>query len=57
MRIKEVKVYKFDELSDKVKDKVIENFSDINTDYDWYEFIYEDAGQIDLEITGFDLYH
>jgi hypothetical protein len=57
MRIKEVKVYKFDELSDKVKDKVIENLSDINTDYDWYESIYEDAGQIDLEITGFDLYH
>jgi myo-inositol catabolism protein IolC len=38
MEIKEVKVYKFNELDEKAKEKAIERYSDINVDYDWWEF-------------------
>lgn len=31
------KVYKFDELSEEVKNKVIENLYDINIDYSWWD--------------------
>lgn len=57
MRIKitETKVYKFDELTEEQKDKVIEKHCDINIDYEWWQFVYEDAEQIGLKITGFDL--
>ena len=48
-------LYKFDELSDDGKKKVIEKLWDLNVDYEWWEFIYEDAEQVGLEITEFDL--
>lgn len=49
-----ITVYKFNELSEDIQDKVIERQSDINVDYDWWEFVYEDAEQIGLKITEFD---
>ena len=57
MRIKitETKVYKFEELTDEQKDKVIEKHYDINVDYDWWDSVYEDARQIGLKITAFDI--
>jgi len=56
MRIKEVKLYKFNELSEDAKDKAIENLSDINTDFDWYQSVYDDAKENSLlEITEFDI--
>ena len=55
MRIIETKVYKFDELPEDIKEKAIENLYDINVDYEWWQFIYEDAEQIGLEITEFDI--
>lgn len=48
-------VYTFDELSEDGKQKAIESLCDINVDYDWWEYIYEDAGTIGLELTEFDL--
>ena len=57
MRTIRTKVYKFSELSDKAKQKAIEKFYDINVDYDWWESVYEDAENIGLKITGFDLDH
>jgi hypothetical protein len=57
MRIKKIKVYKFNELLESVQNKVLENLSDINIDQDWWEDTYEDAGQIGLDITEFDIYH
>ncbi len=47
--------YKFDELPEDMQDKVIENYYDINVSYDWWEYTYEDAAEIGLKITGFDL--
>ena len=55
MKTKVINVYSFSELSEKAKEKVLNNFSDINTDYDWWSYIYEDAKNIGLKITSFDL--
>ncbi len=55
MQTKTYNVYKFDELTDQQKEKVIQNLSDINVDYDWWNCTYEDAKMIGLEITSFDL--
>lgn len=54
MRIDTVKtkVYKFDELSDKAKEKALEQFRDINTDDNWYESVYE-TWKEKLEAMGY----
>ena len=48
-------VYKFSELSEDAKQKALEAMYDINIDYDWWNYVYEDAENIGLKITEFDL--
>ena len=48
-------VYKFDELSEQAQQKVFEKFHGINVDYDWWEYVCEDAETIGVKITEFDL--
>lgn len=48
-------VYKFDELPEDAQRKVLEHYYDINVDFDWWEFTYEDAKTIGCEIDSFDL--
>lgn len=48
-------VYKFDELPKDAQDKAIERLADINVDGKWWDFAYEDAKQIGLKLTGFDI--
>ncbi len=55
MRIKETKVYPFSELSDEAKEMAIQELADINTDYEWWDLEYEDAAQVGLKLTGFDI--
>ncbi len=55
MRTIETKVYKFDELSTEAQKKAVENLFDINVDHNWWEFTYDDAENIGLRITSFDL--
>jgi len=55
MKTIEINLYKFNELSEEAKDKAIEKLYDINVDFDWWKFTYEDAKNIGLEITSFDL--
>lgn len=55
MRNVRTKVYQFSELSEQAKQKAIETLSHINVDYEWWESIYEDAENIGLDITSFDL--
>lgn len=55
MKTVQVNIYKFSELSETAKQKAIEKHSDINVDYQWWECTYEDAKNIGLKITGFDL--
>lgn len=56
MRIHEIKLYKFDELSEESKQKAVERLSDINVIAEWWEGVYLDAEMIGLKITSFDTY-
>lgn len=53
--IEETTVYLFEELPEEAQQKALENLWDINVDFDWWQFIYEDAECIGLKITEFDL--
>ena len=53
MRTKEINVYTFDELSDRAKERAMNWLLD--TIYDWWESTYEDAANVGLKLTGFDI--
>jgi hypothetical protein len=55
MRIVETKVYLFDELSDEAKEKAIEGLADINIDHEWWDCTYEDAANVGIKLTEFDI--
>ena len=55
--VKEFNVYKFEELPEEGKRKALSNYGDINTDYNWYEFTYDDAKNVGIKILGFDLHY
>lgn len=55
MRTLEIKVYKFTELDDRAKEKARDWYREHALDYDWWEYLYEDAKGIGLKIMGFDL--
>ena len=51
------KVYQFDELSEEVKEKVLDDNRYVAVDYfDWYCDVYSDAEEIGFKIEEFDLY-
>lgn len=54
MRVMETTVYKFGELSDRAKERARDWFRQGNLDYDWWDFIYEDAATI-AGLMGIDL--
>jgi hypothetical protein len=57
MKTIEIKVYKFDELDEQTKEKVIDNYRHINVeDTFWYDWIKEDFNRLGLEIQEFDFY-
>ncbi len=53
--IKKTTVYLFDELSDDTKQAVLEKLYDTNVNYEWWGSIYEDAKNVGIEITEFDI--
>ena len=56
MKTIEIKVYKFEELDEQTKEKVIENYRYINVeDTFWYDWIKGDFNRLGLEIQEFDL--
>jgi len=55
MRTIRTKVYLFEELSEVAQQKAINELSNINVDYNWWQCTYEDAQIIGLKITSFDL--
>lgn len=63
MKIKTINLYSFDELTPEAQNKAIENLSNINTDYDWWDSTYEDFARlasylgvsVDLKKTWFTL--
>lgn len=48
-------VYRFDELSDEVKEKVIDRYASGNMDYQWWENVYDYAKDIGLLISEFNI--
>ena len=49
------KVYSFVELSELAKENAIQELSDINTDYEWWDGEYMDAENVGIKITEFDI--
>lgn len=49
------KVYTFNELNDNAQQKAIEKIAEFQTDYEWWDSVYEDAKTIGLKITEFEL--
>lgn len=49
------KVYKFNELPEKIQQKVLDKFANINVDHEWWDMIYMDANEIGLKIESFDI--
>ena len=56
IEVTERKLYKFSELSDDAKQKALKKLAFINADHDWWEYTYDDAKNIGLKITEFDIY-
>lgn len=54
METKQYKVYKFDELSKEAKEKAVGNLADINVDFPWWRFTYEEAEEVGVDILEFD---
>lgn len=54
MRTIKTTVYTFDELSDEAKQSAIDNNRDINIDYEWWDYIYNDTIEIG-KILGIDI--
>jgi hypothetical protein len=56
MKTKTIDIYEYEDIikpeNGKLLESILERYSDINTDYDWYEFIIEDF-TCELENVGF----
>ena len=52
----ETKVYTFDELSDKAKEKARDWYKSGIDDYEWWDSTYQDALNIGFEMGAFDIY-
>jgi len=55
MRTETINIYAFDELSETAKQKAIIDNHYINTDYDWWDYIYDEFRAYGFEIEGFDV--
>lgn len=55
MKTKTINLYEFSELSEKAKETALQNLWDINVDYNWWESVYEDAANVGIKITSFDI--
>ena len=56
MKTIKLNLYSFSELKEDIKQKVLEEYRDINVDYEWWDYTLEDAKDIGLEIKEFDIY-
>jgi hypothetical protein len=50
-----INTYKFNELSEDAQAKAIDELRDINTEHEWWDNMYDDAENVGLKITSFDL--
>ena len=50
-----VEVFNYDQLSEAAKEKALQWYGDASCHDEWWDCIYEDAANIGLKISGFDL--
>ncbi len=55
MKTVEIKLYQFNELSEEAKQNALNELQDLNVDHEWWDVIYEDAEQIGIKLTSFNL--
>jgi hypothetical protein len=55
MKTIQLKLYHFSELSERAQKKALADNQDFNVSHNWWEWIYADAEEAGLKITGFDL--
>jgi len=48
-------LYDYDDLPEDIQQKILEKFAAINVDFEWWECTYEDATNVLLKITSFEL--
>ena len=48
-------IYQFNELNESAKENAINNLYSINVDNEWWEYTFEDAKEIGLKISAFDI--
>lgn len=51
----EKEIYKFEELTGRAKERARDWYRQGALDYEWWESVYEDASNVGLKITGFDI--
>jgi len=57
MKIKTITLHQFNELEGKAREKALQKHSDINVNYEWWDYTYDDAARIGLKISEFDPDH
>lgn len=55
MKTVEINLFKYDEFSEEIKEKILQEHYDININHNWYDFTYEDAKEVGIKIKGFSL--
>lgn len=55
MRQVTVNIYQFNELPEPTRTKAIDNLRYLNTEHSWWSGTYEDANEINCNISGFDI--
>jgi len=55
MKTIEISVYQFDELNEQAKERAREGYREWALDYEWWDYIYDDAENVGLKLTEFDL--
>jgi hypothetical protein len=55
MKTVQINLYQFNELESDAQKVAIADAIDINVNFNWWQYIYEDARTIGLKITGFDI--
>lgn len=55
METKTYTIYQFDELSESAKECARDWYREGALDYEWWDFVYDDAARIGLKISAFDV--
>jgi len=55
MKTIEVNLYQYSELPEEAKEKALDKLWDINVNFPWWDCVYDDAGQVGVDITAFSI--